>query len=820
MSERDATPPWLAIGLVSAAALAYEILLMRLFSILLWHHFAFMMISVALLGYGAAGAFVALARPWLEPRFTTAFVASCAAFGFAAPLCFEIAQRLDFNPLELPWDTRQLAKLFAIYVVLALPFFAVATCLSLAFARYRRDIHRIYAADILGAGVGALAILAALFVLAPATALVAIAVAGLLAAAAAAFAFAQRALAALMLIAAAALALAVPAGWPALSPSPYKDLSQALRVKGARIAAEASSPLGLVSVVENRVVALRHAPGLSLNAIEDIPEQLGVYIDGDGPAALVRFDGRRETLAYLDQLTSALPYHLLVRPRVLVLGAGAGSDVLQAAYHSARAIDAVELNPQVVDLTEARFAAFSGRPYASTNARVHRAEARGFVSAGDTRFDLVQLPPLDAFSASSAGLHSLSENPVYTVEALRAYLRRVDSGGLLAITRWVRLPPRELPRLFATAIAALEAEGVAAPERRLAVVRGWKTATLLVRNGEFGAEQIAAIRAFCAARSFDVEYYPGITPPEANRYNVLDRPYFFDAFQALAGSRRDAFIADYKYDIVPATDDRPYFHHFFRWRSAPEILALKARGGAALLDWGYPVLVATLVQAIVAALALILVPLGFLRRREAAEARPAATRAAALALYFLAVGFAFMFVEIAFLQKSALLLAHPLYAIGVVLASFLVFAGAGSALSQRLGDAQARAPALAPVIAIAALILAYLAVPASTIAALTALPDPARIAITVAAIAPLALAMGMPFPLALARVSANADTFVAWAWGINACASVVGAILATLVAIHAGFTVLLLAAIALYLFALTVFPAAPVVVSAARRGDT
>ena len=238
-------------------------------------------------------------------------------------------------------------------------------------------------------------------------------------------------------------------------------------------------------------------------------------------------------------MTSALPYHLLRRPRVLVLGAGAGADVLQAHYHNAARIDAVELNPQVVDLVRRRFADYAGGIYsggiASGSVNVHIAEARGFVAASAQRYDLIQVALLDSFSASSAGLYALSENYLYTVEAVRDALRHLEPDGLLAITRWVTLPPRDALKLFGAALAALQRSGVADPGSRLALVRSWQTSTLLVKNGTFGAKDIAAIKAFCAERSFDVAFYPGMQPEEANRYNVVERPDLFDAATALLG---------------------------------------------------------------------------------------------------------------------------------------------------------------------------------------------------------------------------------------------------------------------------------------------
>jgi len=805
----DGAPPLVAVLLLSSAAMGYEVLLTRLFSIILWHHFAYMMISVALLGYGAAGTFVAVAQRALLPRFAAAFAAGAALFGVTAVAGFALAQRVAFNPLEILWDPGQPLRLLVIYGLLFVPFFCAATSICLTFTRFAGEPHRIYSFDIFGAGAGSLGILAALFLLTPTGTLKLLGSLGFAAAALALFQMGARPrlLPAALLIAAALAPLLLPAKWISLRLSDYKELSQTLNIAGTRIVAERSSPIGLVTVVESAQVPFRYAPGLSLNATMEPPPQLAVFTDGDGMSALTRYDGRREPLAHLGLLTSALPFHLLREPRVLVLGAGAGADVLQALYHGARAIDAVELDPQIVDLVQRQFADFSGAPYSAPGVRAHIGEARGFVAAHDDRYDLIQVALLDAFGASSAGLHALSESYLYTVEALQEYLAHLEPGGLLAITRWVNLPPRDILKLFGTAAVALERNG-ALPARQLALIRGWKTATLLVKNGAFTPADIAALRAFCRARSFDVAYFPGIDAAETNRYNVLDEPDFHEGALALLGAARDAFIDRYKFDIAPATDDRPYFFHFFKWRTLPELLALKDRGGLPLLEWGYPVLIATLVQAVAASALLILLPLKAVARRAEEAATPAGF-ALRVAAYFLAIGFAFMFVEIAFIQKFLLLLSHPLYAVAVVLSSFLLFAGLGSRHSGRRRPPGAKPllrPVTSAVVAIGALCLVYLLVLPGLFRLLMPLPDPFKILVSIALIAPLAFAMGMPFPLGLARTAGGAPFLVPWAWGVNGCASVVAAILATMLAIHFGFAVVIVLAVLLYVLAAAVFP--------------
>ena len=793
-----------AISLLSGSALAYEVLLIRLFAIIQWHHFTYLIISVALLGYGVGGTLVAIGQDAMKARFEAVFVVAAALFGLTAMGGFLLAQRVAFNPLELLWDPLQPLLLLSIALLLMVPFACAATAICLSFSRFAGEPHRIYSYDILGGAAGSLGIVASLFVLAPMTALQLIGSLGLIVAGLALLARGpqSRWLAAMLIVAAIALPHALPVGWLTLLPSEYKDLSQTLRIKGTTVLAQRSSPIGLVTAVASPVVPFRDAPGLSLNAPEEPPTQIAVFTDGNGPSALTSYDGRREPLRYLGYLTSALPYHLLDKPRVLVLGAGAGADVLQAIYFNARSVDAVELNPQVIDLVQQQFGEFSGRPYSAPSVRVHIAEARGFVAARQDRYDLIQVALLDAFGTSAAGLHGLNESHLYTVEALQEYLDHLNPGGMLALTRWISLPPRDVLKLFASARQALENSGIAKPALRLALIRSWRTATLLVKSGEFSVAEIAALKQFCQSRSFDVAYYPGIQESEVNRYNLLDRAYLFEDLQALLTPQRDRFMDRYKFNIRPATDDRPYFFQFFKWTALPELLRLKEQGGMPLLEWGYPVLVASLVQALLVSPLLILLPvwLGTRRRIGATSTLPGLrTR---IGLYFSAIGLAFMLLEIAIIQKFSLFLTHAVYAVATSLSAILFFAGLGSHFSRYLQKWSPSSRAvLAPVIAICLFASLYLLLLPGLFHQLMALGFGFKLALCVALLAPLGLAMGMPFPLGLATVAGNCEPLVPWAWGINACASVIGAILASLLAIHFGFTAVVIVALLLYLLA-------------------
>ena len=780
-----------ATCLVSAAAIGFELLLMRVLSIVQWHHFAWMIISLALLGYGASGTFIALFRTTLERRFEAVFAVSALLFSATLVASYIVGQRVPFNALEIIWDPGQLLMLGLMYLVFFVPFFFAACCIGMALTCQSSAIGKIYFADLLGAGLGALLVLGALFVIPADRAVVALS----LAAVAASLLMTNQRLVIVQLLWVLTVSAGIPQSWFSVQASPYKGLSQALEVVDAEVLSESSSPLGLLTVVDSPTVPFRHAPGLSFNASAIPPEQLGVFTDADGLTVITRAAGDAGALHYLADLPVALPYQLLERPEVLVLGAGTGGDAMLGLYHGARRIDVVELNPQMTNLVFHEYADFAGYLYDDPRISVHTKEARGFVARTGRRYDLVHIGLMDSFGASGAGVHALNENYIYTVEALQEYLAITRSGGFVAISRWIKLPPRDSLKLFATAIEAMRRSGIDDPGRRLALLRTWNTSLLLLKNGAITDDELATIREFTRTRSFDVAYLPGMAASEANRYNKLDEPHLYLGAVKLLGDDARDYIRRYKFHVEPATDDKPYFFHFFRWSTLPEVLALKGRGGESLIEWGYLVLIATLAQALLAGVVLILLPL-----LNAPRTWPATT-GLRFGAYFSLLGIAFLCIEMAFIQKFILFLSHPLYSVAVVLSSFLVFAGLGSAASTGIVERKTKQPIVIAVAAITLLALFYLFLLPAVFERFMGSPDSVRIAISALLIAPLAFCMGMPFPLGLSRVAAVAADFVPWAWGINGFASVVSAVLAIVLAIELGFSAVIVAAVACYVLA-------------------
>ena len=792
-------PPLFSLLLISAAALSYEILLMRLFAIIQWHHFAYMIISLALLGYGFSGTFVTLTRDWIRPHFNWAYLANGIGFALFSITGFLLVQELPFNALEILWDGTQWLYLLAAYLLLLLPFFFAANCIVLTFDAFKEKIPRIYGFDLIGAGFGSIAIVAILFIAEPQEALLLIAIGGVVAVAVAAIEMGLTGKWGLVVTAALVvmLALLLPHNWLTLKPSPYKPLSQYLQISGSEIMQSETGPLGLIHVLENRQIPFRIAEGVSLANVVEPPRQYAVFIDGDAPSPITRNDGDKDKLAYLDYQTSAIPYHLVDPRNVLILGVGGGSGILQAEYHGVPRIEAVEQNPQLIDLLQQQYAEFAGWPFLENHVRIYQAEARGFVShKADAEYDVIQMSLLDAAGASSAGLYALSENYLYTGEGMALYYRQLSENGLLSITRWVKAPPRDTLKLFATAIEALKSEDVSNPGKQIALIRGWNTSTLLIKRGAFTPRDIQALKDFIDERSFDIAWYPGMKHDEANRYNIMEQAYFHIGAKALLGEDAKSFIDNYKFSIAPASDDRPYFFNFFKWESLAEILSLQSKAGFSLIELGYLVLVATLVQALFVSVILILLPLFFMRRNDGTES---SGYRFGVMLYFMGIGLAYLFIEIAFIQRFILFLADPIYSVAVVLCGFLVFSGLGSFSASKLQYVEGPSPVIVAVTGITLFALVSLWLQPLVFAAFATQPATLKVIISIALIAPLAFLMGMPFPLALSEISNKSAWLLPWAWGVNGFASVMSAIIATLLAVHFGFSSVLLLAVALYI---------------------
>jgi hypothetical protein len=717
-------------------------------------------------------------------------------------------QWLPFNALEILWDRTQWMRLFITYLLLSLPFLFVANAIAMTMLRYNGLISRIYGVDLIGAGAGVLIILLLLVLFDTQLIVRMLAIAGLLAAMLSILQFERlHKSAAMLVLLVMGIAIVLPASWLELRMSQFKGLEQTLLVKGSRLVDSHSSPVSRVDVVASRDVPFRNAPGLSLMSPALPPEQLAVFRDGDTMTTIDHYLDKNSA-DYTDYMTAALPYHLgRAFKRTLILNLETGGQLLPALHNSVARIDAVEPDSQLLELFSQDFAEYSGWQQMRDRVVLHNTTARAFAASAEPVYDNVVIGVPGSSTGGAAGVYAFAADYTLTVEALESYWKLLCDEGLLAITLWTSTPPKENLRLFATAVKALKNAGVEKPAEQVAWIRSWNTATLLIRKGRFSELELDKIRQFSATRGFDLAWLPGLGADEVNQYQLLPKPYYYSAAKALLSEGARDFLDDYEYDIAPVSDSAPYFSDHFRWNSLSDFMAVPGRGGMSLIGVGYPTLLVTLAQALVAAFVLILLPLFFLKKQKAKHHSDGRR----ILVYFMSIGIAFLFIEISFIEMFTLILGQPLYAVAVALSAFLLFSGLGSISVQRVIDRRSNQaiPSLLgkAVFGIVALALIYVVFRADIVCHIMVLPEYARILSAFILAAPMAFVMGVPFPLGLTATSESATSLLPWAWGINGCASVLSAILAVLLAMEIGFNGVMLCAAILYLLAWKSMPA-------------
>lgn len=759
------------VGLVfclSAATLAFQVLLVRVFAIELFHHFASMAIGVAMLGSGVAGTVLAL-RPRLEPARARAALPLAALVGALAlgltPAAIDV---VTLDPSQLTWRPGAWLRLGALYGVLAVPFAAGALPVLLALAGFPARPGRIYGASFLGAGAGSVGALAALDAFDPARALAVPAVVAALGALLGRLAHPPRTCPGWLPLAAGGVllvGLAVRPVWD-LDLIAYKDLPPVEALPQAHRVAQRHDRLGWVVAVS--APGFRSAPGLSLAYRGPLPDQVALFLDGNlaGTTAVWEPDVGPAAAAWVPE---AIPHSLATLPRVLVAGPGSWWAVAAALAAGAQRIRVVERNAALAGLVDS-VAHWPAGP-------VERviADPRAVVAGDSSRYDLIVLGPRGG--PGGAATSSATEDYLDTVEAYHRYLDLLLPGGMLAVTRWLDLPVRAGARTILTAAAALHGRDPSSVERGLVVVRGWATITVLVKPAGFSSHELTALRTWAEARWFDLDWMPD-EEDEPGQFNEIDDPALKEAARAVAAGPEAArrFVANHPFRVAPTTDRRPYPDHFQRASGIPALLRRPAGEWLPVAEWGYLTLLATLVQATVIGGLCLLLP------TVVRAGRLGGRRRVHLPAYFGLIGFAYLAVELAAIQQLTLLLGHPVLAVSTVLTVLLVASGLGSALSDRI--AVHRSPGLVALPASLAAATAVGLLP--LVQGLVGAPAPVRLLAVGLVLTPLGLAMGLPFPLGLRSLASGGGPRVAWAWAANAFASVVAAPLGALLALELG----------------------------------
>jgi hypothetical protein len=787
--------------LVSAATLGLEVALTRVLSVSLWYHFAFLVVSTAVLGFGLSGVALTLSRRLRGGDGPPAALAG--GFALAIVVSFAVCNALPFDPFSLLSDRRQLVLLPIYYLALTLPFFLSGTTVALILMRYTAHAGRLSAWDLVGAGAGAALVVVAFGPLGGSGTVLACAAVAAAGAACLAAARGRRAVALAVALAVGCGGLAVVGErWLPVRVTDNKLIGEPLPV--ARLLADPRRRLATRWNALGRVDVVKGARGRRILidggvATTRLPEARPPYTRDAGVATSEWLayrlvgggrDGRSPPGGHAPGSQPATA-PAGPGPRVLVIGSGGGWEVLGALAHGARRVVAIEVNPAINRLVRGSQAAYLGGLFADPRVTLLTDEGRSYLRRTSTRFDVIVSAHTISNAATAAGALSLAESYTLTREAFDDYLDHLEEGGYLLFTR----PEPHLPRLFATARDALRRHGFD-PTRCLAAARGRGApgrsfdGVFLMRRGPFDAAAVTALRAALAAAHLRPLYLPG----DADGAPI---------YREVLGPDHAALARRASINLVPATDDRPFFNQHRRWSalSLRDVAAVfrQGQGGRLALE-DAPVaesaLVVFLLQALLLGVLFLILPLGVLRR-AGLQARQ---RGPFLA-YFAALGFGFMFVELGLVQRLTLFIGPPTVTFAVVVGALLVTSGIGSHLSGR-ADPQRRLPVALALAALATLGVALLA-PVVARAALGA-PLALRAALAALLVAPVGLALGAPFPLGLRLVDARAPALLPWVWGVNGFASVLASAGSLLLATVGGFTSVLLCGVGCYAVALVV----------------
>jgi spermidine synthase len=772
------------LGVTSFAALLLELALTRLFSVVLFYHFAFLAISIALLGLGAGGVFAYLLKNRLARSDTRTLAARlCLDSSIVVLFALEVVLHV---PVTLTVSGRNFLHLTAIYISAALPFFLTGIQFSVVFARESRRIPRLYAADLSGGALACLAVVPLLNCIGgPNT----------------------------IAVSAALMALAGVI-WAKPSSGVRKVAGGLVVLFLILIAANHSSRL--IDVVyakgilrDKSWVEFARWNALSRVEVDRQGQAKAIVIDADASTYIMNCDiAHWHDSDWERNLMSAPPALAnVLRPHgnFAIIGPGGGVDVLRAVANGSPSVTGIEINPIIANtIMRGRYADYAQHLYDRPEVHIHVTDGRSFLRSTPQHFDVVQMTLVDTWASTAAGAFALSENNLYTVEAFREYFEHLNPDGMIAITRWEFRQPREALRVVSVAMDALHRLGVANPARNFIVASDGPLdedgipVVVLAKKTAFTAEEEAAVRLhlekYDQLAAIYLPFHVTAATPDQNPFADL-----------IASNDPYRFAQSYAYNVAPVSDNAPFF--FFTLKPAQ---VLGPHGVQHGIDWkvnlGVLVLILVLAISLVAVLAFLVLPLALSTSRQSPLPL----------LYFVAVGLGYILVEIAFIQRFVLFLGHPTYALTVVIFLLMMSSGAGSLFSRRWlpGTELAWMPLLLVIIAL----LGNVFVLPRALPAWVGFDFGYRLAVCAMLLIPLGFVMGMPFPTGLRALAARSasdvspgvaaeDNAVEWAWAMNAAASVLGSVLAMVIAIQFGLTVTLACGIAAYLAALALLPA-------------
>lgn len=779
-----------SVSLLSAAIIAFQLSLIQILSIVQWHHFAYMVISVALLGFGAAGTVLSLAKKFLVDKSEMLLPGLMTLSGLAMAISVSLAQAeaLRFDSYLLFADYSHLWKLLITYLLFFSPFFLGALAIGIIFIKYIDKIGVLYFANMLGSGIGGIIAVFLMWIFFPEKLPAVIATIALAAGVIIVRKEQRNSFTFIVTVTVAVLVFMymTPAR---LYLSEYKSLTKTLNLPDSKIILKESSPYGLIEIVSTPY--LRYAPGLSIKYPGVVSVENSAFNNGEWVGSLI--STKSDSLNYLLFTTENLAFITGERKSVLVLGAGTGRQVKSAMLNDAERIVSVESNKALINLLENKIADKVDNLFKNKSVRPQNISPRTFLLSTKQKFDLISLPVIDAFGGSS-GMYALQEQYLLTLESFNEMLSALNHNGAVCISTYIDYPYRNPLKILATFAEVFELSKIENPENYIAAIKNWNTITFLIKKDLITSPETDSIRSFCERMNFDPLLLPGIAEHEREKFNRLQDTSIYSMLDKILLSKeeREKLYAEYPFNIKPETDNQPYFSQFLQWKTISLLADLFGNQSVPFFEVGYLLMYLTFIQITILATILIIVPIFRIGFKGGGKLKTL--------LYFSGLGLGYMLIEIILIQRFTLYFGNVIYAAALVVCLMLVSSGFGSLVSQKITPKPYRIILIVSFIIISFIIYALFL--SGWLKTTIGFSLTAKIILSFIWIAPPAFFMGMPFPLGLKMLSFSNDSHIPWAWGINGVFSVVSAVLATIIAVELGFVWVMLFSIGAYLIVL------------------
>jgi spermidine synthase len=745
---------------VTFTTMLAEVLLTRVFSVIYFGQFAFLIISLALFGYGLSGVFLALRKLSERKDQATLLSRFLLLFIISFPLAYKATLVLTIDFLHLFAPFQNFLFLVLNFLILLLPFFFGGVVLALVFSAYSESIGRLYFVDLVGASLGSLAIIPLIPWLGPNRILILLFC--LLAVAWFFVATGRRifrfAVFGLLIAAFTAAFLNEARVFPIVPALASNKRQYNAQFSRKRIEFSKWSTIDRIEV----------APWLKVRKV--------IWINGGTMQSFIRpFDGNLAGLKKIEWDPASLPYQVARNGSAVIIGSAGGYEVMCALSHGFQQIVAIEMDPVICEILKNEYADYTGRIFYLPQVTLLADEGRSALKRMKRKFDVIQMVNSHNADSLLSGALSISETYIYTVESFKDYWEHLQPDGLVYIVHW------NGERLFATALQALKEMGVEHPEDKFFVVQnpgGFNY--FFLKKGAFTARDYDILKG--SARKTEYIVYS----PDLRLDNL-----FYRMMADLDGTVRESSV-----NFAPVYDDSPYFNQpnrigQFRFKNM-QIRGLGERVVSSALIYSNSIYLSILVLSLLFSFLFIYLPLR--RKRSDPGQKP-------LVFYFFFIGLAFIMVEIIFIKIFQLFLGSPAISISIIIFSLLVSSGIGSLLTARLVRPFGKRMIPAFALFLAALFTLYGFTLFHLLNRLMFLSFPSRVLVSFLLISLAGFFMGAFFPEGIRRLGAQDKAMIGWAWGANSFATVVGSIMSVIVSINWNFTTVLILAALSYLVA-------------------